>query len=176
MNNNTINSKDKGVGTESNNPQSNSKLPGTDELKDYGKKSLAPLIDLVSKYKGEANPYFSAISKGLKAAVDVYKVEVGVNTNTDTIAKEVEGVVGNWFQETNDWLEGINKKIQSGNTRELLEYLEEQAKKHPAMMFSVSYVAGLLFGRIGRHIGKQYTKESTSSYDQSDLGSDSLKH
>lgn len=191
MNNDTTNFQNKQFNSDANNPQGEAnssnkgegKLPRMDELKDYGKKSLTPLIDLVSKYKTEVNPYFSALSKGLQAAAEAYKEEPETIGQADAATRQAEVAIGSWFREANDWLNGINKKIQTGKTNELLDYLEEQAQRHSAMMFSVSYIAGLVFGRVGRHLGRQFKKDSAPHFDhndsfgsQTDFGSDSLKH
>lgn len=146
------------------------KLPGSTEIKEYGKKSLAPLIDLLSKYKGEFSPYFKAIETGLQGGFEV--LNKGTSEN-DTVS-DAQLTVGEWFRDAANWFNGADKRLQSGNTRELLDYLEQQAKNHPTLMFSSSYIAGLFFGRIGRHLGRQYKKPS--SFESQDFGSDSLKH
>ena len=165
------------MNNETENPKSGSqlrgKLPGGTEIKEYGKKSLSPLINLVSKYKNEISPYFVSIGKGLSGAADSlgnFAPEQGENSG-DTIQTStnasVEQTVSDWFREAANWFEGANKRLETGSAQELLDYLEEQAKKHPAIMFSSSYIVGLLFGRIGRHIGHQYSKRTDDTFEES---------
>lgn len=121
-------------------PQSSSKL------KEYGKKSLSPFVDLIRQYKGDIGPYISALSKGLQAASDAFE--------TPQEKSEPEQVVSGWFREVNNWFTGAREKIESSNEEDFLRFLEEEARARPAVMFSSSYIAGLLFGRMGRHLAR----------------------
>jgi hypothetical protein len=125
------------------------------KFKQYGKKSLAPLISLMHKYKSEVDPYFSAIDKGLNGAINAFGEE----------QNEAEKSVSKWFQEASHWVSGAKEKFQSSSPKELLQFLEEEARKHPGLMFSSSYIAGMAFGRLGRHFGRHLAENK-----------DSLKH
>ena len=116
--------------------------------KEYGKKSLAPLIDLVHRYKGDVNPYVDAISKGLRGAAD--SVAAG-NSDAD---KTVAG----WFNEAGAWFDGVRSKLESNKPADLLNFLEAEAKNKPGVMFATSYMVGILFGRLGRHAKRLKSK------------------
>lgn len=138
------------------------------KLKSCGKKSLSPLIELVHRYQDEITPYFEAISKGLQGGVDsLSRINTGEGqSNAQKVSdnSEVEKVVAGWFNEAAEGLNGFRSRLSSSNAQEIFDYIEAQAKKHPGFMFSSSYLAGLFFGRIGRHIGRK-------SYQQSGTGS-----
>jgi hypothetical protein len=130
---------------------------GESKLKEYGKKSLAPLTDLVHKYKGDINPYVAAIGKGLQGAI---------NALNEGEANDAERKIGQWFQEANEWFNGVKGKLEATEAKDLLNYLEEEAKKSPGLMFSVSYVAGLAIGRVGRQLGRKSLDAVGPSDDQ----------
>ena len=161
------------------------------KIRDYGKKSLAPMIDLVSKYKGDITPYFSAIGKGLQGAVTALEGNSGMNSgmssgmssdsassmNTSSSSSEsssqADQVVAGWFRDANGWFTGAQEKISSGNAKDLLTYLEAEAAKSPGLMFSTSYVVGLFFGRLGRHLGRAGKMAATTSTTESSFQTDS---
>ncbi len=154
------------------------------KFRDYGKKSLAPLIDLVSKYKGDINPYFAAIGKGLSGAVSALEGNSATSTemNSEGMAgmsgvsgssasgSEADRVVAGWFRDASNWFTGAQSKIESGNGRELLSYIEAEAAKRPGLMFSTSYVVGLFFGRLGRHLGRSRTSAGMTTASTGDTG------
>lgn len=127
---------------EGNLPQAES--PASSKLKDYGQKSLSPFVDLVRRYRGDIGPYISALSKGLQAACDSFE---GPQQKS-----EPERVVSGWFREVNNWFTGAREKIETSDEKDFLRFLENEARERPAVMFSSSYIAGLLFGRMGRHM------------------------
>ncbi|HXH74877.1 MAG TPA: hypothetical protein VNJ08_07920 [Bacteriovoracaceae bacterium] len=164
------------------------------KLKSYGKKSLSPLVELVHKYQDEITPYFDAISKGLQGGVDsLSRTSSGSSTSSisdtstgetasfvsgvstsngssDSSGTEAERVVAGWFREAADGLNEARTKLQSSNTQDMIDYIEVQARNHPGFMFSSSYLAGLFFGRIGKHIGrKKFSQSSSSSSSSSGL-------
>lgn len=121
------------------------------KLKDYGKKSLSPLLGLMQKYRGEFNPYFSAISKG---------IEGGMNVLSQENATPEERYVGEWFREASAWFGEVRTKLESKNIEDVIAYLEAESRENPGMTFSTSYLAGLFLGRIGRHMGRTSTTHS----------------
>jgi hypothetical protein len=127
---------------------------GEDKLKEYGKKSLAPFVDLLHRYKDGANPYMQAIGKGLQGAVDALNSsEVG--------GEQAEKVVAGWFREAHQWFDGAKEKFSMDDPKDFLNYLEEQSQKNPGIMFSASYIVGMVFGRVGRQLGKKTVNETT---------------
>lgn len=150
---------------------------GKTKLKQYGKKSLAPLVDLLHRYKDQINPYMEALDKGLQGACSSFNssadnsVNSSINSSISTPnasrimnakpqSNEAEKVVSGWFREASDWFQGARDKMSTEDPKDLLNYLEEQAKRSPGLMFATSYVAGLVFGRLGRHIGRIKARES----------------
>jgi hypothetical protein len=137
------------------------------KLKNHGKKSLAPVIEVLHKYQNEINPYFDAITKGLKAGADALQdsttapsSESAVNQDTRSSANQF---IGSWFAEAANWFSEVKQKLALENIDEVTAFLNEQGRRNPGMIFSSSYLAGLAFGRIGRHIGRQKNQQSSSS-------------
>jgi hypothetical protein len=125
------------------------------KLKSYGKKSLSPLVELVHKYQDEVSPYFEAILKGLQG---------GVNSLDEGSSNDAEKVVSGWFKEAFHGLNEAKSKLESSNAEEMIVYIEDKAQRHPGFMFSTSYLTGLFFGRVGRHIGRKKAQEKKSDY------------
>lgn len=113
------------------------------KLKEYGIKAYGPIIDVVYKYQDEFTPYLNALVKGLQGGIERLNSEG---------ATEVEKYVGHFFQEASRSIEGFSQKLSSKDINTIKDFLQEQARMRPSIMFSSSYIAGLLFGRLGRHI------------------------
>lgn len=134
-----------------------------DRLKEIGLKGLTPLLTVVQKHKNELNPYFEAIEKAMQAGVS------SLNMTTGSVA---EKKVGSWLADGASWVKEIKSKLETTQSRDLITYLENEARGRPGLMFAVSYVAGLAFGRIGRHlIHVNSEKGSSQGNFQSDLDS-----
>lgn len=118
------------------------------KYKEYGKKSLAPLIDLVHRYKGDVNPYVESIGRALAAASD----SLAANQT------EADKTVAGWFNDARNWFDGVKAKLESKSPSDLLNYLEAEAKNKPGVMFATSYMVGLVFGRLGRHAVRMKSK------------------
>jgi hypothetical protein len=123
-------------------------------LKDYGEQGLSPFIELLHKYQGNLDPYLTAISKGLQGAQSALSTEQ---------ATPQEKTVHHWFEQASQWFSDFQNNLSVKSPREVLHYVEDQARKNPGLMFSVSYVGGLFMGRLGRQIGKKIKQSKTSS-------------
>jgi hypothetical protein len=154
-----------GQGSEESTIDQLKRLP-VDKLKGYGMKSLSPFVDLVHKYQDEINPYFDAVSKGLRSGLD------GLQAEDST---EADKVVAGWFTDAADWFGGVRGKLAHPDPQEIYRYLETQARRSPGMMFTTSYLAGVFFGRIGRHIGR-HRPSATGAASVSDERIEDLKH
>lgn len=120
------------------------------KLKEYGKKAYVPLLNVVYKYQDEFTPYLNALTKGFQGGVETLQKEN---------ASEPERYVAQFFKEAADGLKMACEKLESKDINALSSFISEQAVKRPSVMFSTSYIAGLFFGRLGRHV----TRKSSSS-------------
>ncbi|MGE3611826.1 MAG: hypothetical protein AB7I27_19715 [Bacteriovoracaceae bacterium] len=121
-------------------------------FKDLGRKGMAPLVDLLLRYKTDINPYVNAFDKALDGAINAFKEATEKSPNVDQKVDDAERAVQKWIQDVSHWFNGVKDRIKSENPRELLNYLEEQGKARPFVLFSSSYVIGLILGRLGRHV------------------------
>jgi hypothetical protein len=118
------------------------------KLKEYGTKAYKPLVDVVFKYQDEFTPYLSALAKGL---------EGGKQSLSREGASEPERYVAQFFQQAADGLNQACQKLESKDVNAITTFLTEQAEQRPSVMFSTSYIAGIFFGRLGRHIARKST-------------------
>lgn len=114
-----------------------------DKLKSYGKEAYVPLLNLVHKYQDEFTPYLESLAKGLKS---------GGETLSQEGSSEVERYVSQFFNDAARGIDEACKKLQAKDFSELSNYISDLAEKKPSIMFSVSYVSGVFFGRLGKHI------------------------
>lgn len=135
------------------------------KLKEYGKKAYAPLINVVSKYQDEFAPYLNALTKGLQGGVDTLENES---------ATEQEKYVARFFKEAADGLRMASEKLESKDVNALTNYLSDFATRKPSVMFGSSYVVGLFFGRLSRHIINSRKSATTSEQDISSTVDSSL--
>jgi len=127
--------------------ESGAKSPITvTKLKEYGLKAYKPLIDVVYKYQDEFTPYLSALAKGL---------EGGKESLSREGSSEAERYVAQFFQQAADGLNQACQKLESKDINALTSFLSEQAEARPSVMFSTSYIAGIFFGRLGRHVARK---------------------
>ena len=130
-------------------------------LKEIGLKGLTPLLNVVHKHKEEINPYFDAIEKALVA---------GSRSLNQETSSDVDQKVGALLTEGAVLVRDLKSKLASTHTKDLLTSLEEEARKRPGLIFAFSYVAGMVFARVGRHIVKANSgKENFQNINQSDF-------
>jgi hypothetical protein len=115
------------------------------QAKDFGKKSLAPLVDVLSRHKGDFSPYFEALTKALQSGAQSLQTE---NSN------EAEKFIAQYFTDGAEWLTDWKEKLTVNSSEDFMNLLEEEGRKRPAILFGASYFAGLVLGRFGRHLGK----------------------
>ncbi len=120
------------------------------KVKDVGRKSLGPIVDVLQRHSADINPYIDAIGRALKAGVDSLHQES---------ASDADRTVGGWFGEASVWIEDIKTRFESTSASDLMTYLEQESRKRPVFMFAISYVAGRGLGRIGRHIGQRKVRD-----------------
>lgn len=132
------------------NPRNESSPISKTKLKQYGQKSLTPIVDLLHKYKDRFDPYMVAIEKGLQ----------GASTTLLSSSSEQERKVEGWFNEAGLWFKNVRDKLNKEDTKELLNYLEEQSRTRPLLMFAVSFESGMILGRLGRYVKNLKTDSS----------------
>ena len=118
---------------------------GMGQVKDLGRKSLEPLMGVLSRHKGDFSPYFDALTKALTSGAQ--------SISTDQ-SSEQEKFIAQYFTDGAAWLTQWKEKLSSHSTEDFMSLLEEEGKKRPAILFGASYFAGLILGRFGRHLGK----------------------
>lgn len=114
-----------------------------EKFKQVGQKGLSPLLSVFEKYRGDFQPFFNSLQTSLRAAVASLDKEDA--TSADKFLRQ-------WLSETINWLDTMKTKFEGKDTKEFMAYFEEEAKNHPGAMFAISYVAGLVLGRLGRHL------------------------
>jgi hypothetical protein len=105
-----------------------------------------PLLAVVYKYQDDFIPYLTALAKGL---------ESGASTLNREESSEAERYVSHALQDASDGLNQACEKLESRDMNALSTFLSSVAAKNPSIMFSTSYIAGVIFGRLGRHIAHQ---------------------
>lgn len=133
------------------------------KLKEYGKQAYAPIVNVLYKYQDEFTPYLGALVKGLQGGAESLNREG---------SSEAEKYVSQFFTEAADGLGQASEKLDSKDINSITSFLSEQAERRPSVMFSTSYVAGIILGRLGRHIAR--SKADTSISEETSSINDSL--
>jgi hypothetical protein len=118
---------------------------GMGQVKDLGRKSLEPLVGVLSRHKGDFSPYLDALTKALTSGAQ--------SLQTDQ-SSEAEKFIAQYFTDGADWLTQWKDKLAGNSADDFMRLLEEEGRKRPAILFGASYFAGLILGRFGRHLGK----------------------
>lgn len=122
-----------------------SQAVGFDDIKALGRKSLEPLVGVLSRHKGDFSPYLDAITKALKAGSDSLQAEQ---------SSDAEKYIAQYFNDGAEWIGQWKEKLSVNSSDDFIRLLEEEGRQKPAILFGASYFAGLLLGRFGRHLGK----------------------
>lgn len=126
---------------------------GFGQMKDLGRKSLEPLMGVLSRHKGDFSPYLDAITKALKAGSESLQSEE---------SSDAEKFIAQYFTDGADWIGQWKEKLSFNSPDEFMRMLEEEGRQKPAVLFGASYFAGLILGRFGRHLGKTVRNSSES--------------
>lgn len=121
------------------------------QVKDLGRKSLGPLVGVLSRHKGDFSPYLDALTKALQS---------GAQSLQNDQSTDAEKFIAQYFTEGATWLGQWKEKLHFNSAEEFMSLLEEEGKKRPAILFGASYFAGLILGRFGRHLGKTMRSSS----------------
>ena len=116
------------------------------KIKEYGKKAYTPLLNVITKYQDEFTPYLNALSKGLQG---------GVNVLSKEDSDGPEKYIAQFFREAAEGLNHVSEKMKSKDINALSTYISDLGARKPSLMFGTSYIAGLFFGRLAKHIISQ---------------------
>ena len=115
------------------------------QVKELGKKGLGPLVRVLTKHKNDFSPYFDALTKALKSGADALQNDQ--STHADKF-------ISQYFTDGADWISQWKDKLSTNTPDQFMQFLEEEGRKKPAVLFGASYFTGIILGRFGRHLGK----------------------
>ncbi len=121
------------------------------QVKELGRKGLGPLVDVLTKHKSDFSPYFEALTKALKSGADSLQGDQ---------ATDADRFISQYFTDGADWITQWKDKLSANSPDQFMQFLEEEGRKKPAVLFGASYFAGIILGRFGRHLGKTMTTGS----------------
>ncbi|MES2527261.1 MAG: hypothetical protein V4598_09240 [Bdellovibrionota bacterium] len=116
-----------------------------DQFKELGRKSLDPLLSVLTKHKSDFSPYLDALTKALKS---------GAGSLQNEEASEADKFISQYFTDGAEWIGRWKEKLSSSSPEQFMHFVEEEGQKKPAILFGASYFAGVILGRFGRHLGK----------------------
>lgn len=124
-----------------------------ENLIELGRKGITPFTKILHKYKDEVTPFIGALRSGCDAACREL-------TSQETEQNSANKIVCRWFQETSSMLEEAGNKLGEEDPKVFLNYIKEQSNKRPLLMFSSSYLLGLVAGRLSK---RQYVEKKSTS-------------
>lgn len=123
-----------------------------ENLIELGKKGMTPFTKILHKYKDEVTPFIGALKAGCDAACREL-------SNQENESKVASRIVYKWFQESSSMLEEAGSKLNEEDPKIFFDFIKEQSNKRPLLMFSSSYLLGLIAGRISK---RQYVDKKSS--------------
>lgn len=124
-----------------------------ENLLELGKKGISPFTQILHKYREEVSPFIEAIKTGCEAACKELSSE-------EAQKKSSSKVVCGWFEEVSTFLEDSNTKLNDNDPKVFISYVKEQSTRHPLLVFSSSYLLGLIAGRLSK---RQYVDNKSRS-------------
>jgi hypothetical protein len=129
------------------------------KLKDYGTEAYRPFVELLFKYQDAFVPYLRSLSRGIHSGGTALSVDQST---------EVDRFVSRLFNDTANGLDELIRVLEGKDTKAITTFLKSISDKRPSLAFSTSYVAGLVIGRITKHvIAEKKLAKGTFSEDQS---------
>ncbi|MBD63715.1 MAG: hypothetical protein CME62_00785 [Halobacteriovoraceae bacterium] len=110
--------------------------------KEYASESTKPFIELFKKYRHELEPFMDSIHRAIDAGVQELRKE----SREESIKQD--RIVANRLQELSDWVGDAAHKFKNKSADEILQSLESECQQKPAMSFGITYMLGLLGGRV----------------------------
>ncbi len=143
------------------------KRASKDKLQDYGREGLAPIMELFGQYGEEILTYVKHFETGLDEGAASLEGE-----NIETEKKQV----ASWLREGAKWISKLEPRLENGDSEELLNFIEEQGRNHPAALFASSLIAGGVVGAIGKQAYKADEPNAGRSVGQAELNENPKIH
>lgn len=143
------------------------KRASKDKLQEYGREGLAPIMDLIGRYGEEILAYVKHFETGLNE---------GAASLEGQGAEDEKRQVARWLKEGAKWMSKLEKKLENGDSEDLLNFIEEQGGRHPAALFASSLIAGGVVGAIGKQAYKVDERAPGVSVGQSELNENQKIH
>lgn len=115
------------------------------KLKKYTEGALTPLLKLKDRHGEDFLPYLLALSQGLKK---------GSESLLHADATQPEVFVGNLLKEASEGMMSAGDKLGQKHLPDLESYLSLLTKRRSSVMFGVSYLGGLFFGKLSRELSE----------------------
>ena len=115
------------------------------QVKELGKKSLEPILEVLTRHKSDFSPYLNSLTKALKSGAQSLEGEE---------SSDADRFISQYFTEGADWIAQWKDKLSGSSPDQIMHFLEDEGRKKPAVLFGASYFAGVILGRFGRHLGK----------------------
>src|SRR5690606_16790693 len=125
-----------------------------DKLKEYGKESFTPILNLLFKYQDQLTPFFESVTKGLEAARKELQSEGG--------SKE-DQFIGGYFSDACEWMKKASSHLGEKDLDKFNAFIKEQSDSRPGVAFGSSYLIGLVASRLIRHSLKSYKRQPGAS-------------
>jgi hypothetical protein len=114
-------------------------------------KSLGPLLEVLTRHKNDLSPYIDSFTKALKAGAQSLELEE---------SSDADRFISQYFREGAEWIAKWKVKLSSSSPEQIRQFLEDEGRKKPAILFGASYFAGVILVRFGRHLGKAMRTEN----------------
>ena len=128
------------------------------QLKQFGQKSISPVLDMFSRHTEDVNQYISALTKAFEGA----KNSLGADSPE---AGNAEKMVSLWIGDATSWLSQFSENVKSGDKQQIFTYLQDHARSNPGLSFVSSYVAGMVLGRLGKYYAVSKISSSVGEMD-----------
>ncbi|HLW57793.1 MAG TPA: hypothetical protein VKY27_10430 [Bacteriovoracaceae bacterium] len=124
-----------------------------ENLIELGRKGITPFTQILHKYRDEVNPFIEALRTGCEAACKELSTQEAQTQNASR-------VVCGWFREASTFLEESGSRLSESDPKVFFNYVKDQSNRHPLLMFSSSYLLGLIAGRLSK---RQFVEKKSRS-------------
>ena len=138
--------KDESIVPTKESPSGGKNFNTSEKAKQYASEGVQPFIELFGKYRGDLEPFIDSIKRALRAGVN--ELRQGDNSSKQDV------MVARKLEDASSWIGSMEPKLKNKSGHEVYETIESECRKHPGMSFGLSYVIGLVTGRLLRHLDK----------------------